>query len=57
MLLCKDIAEQKVLLGSQLFDEQEKLYRNSYSTTRVSLLGQPMTFAVLTEMLSSIHLM
>jgi hypothetical protein len=24
MLLCEDIAEQKVLLGSQLFDEQEK---------------------------------
>jgi hypothetical protein len=25
MLLCEDIAEQKVLLGSQLFDEQEKI--------------------------------
>jgi hypothetical protein len=24
MLLCEDIAENKVLLGSQLFDEQEK---------------------------------
>jgi hypothetical protein len=24
MLLCEDIAEQKVLLGSQLSDEQEK---------------------------------
>jgi hypothetical protein len=24
MLLCEDIAEQKVLFGSQLFDEQEK---------------------------------
>jgi hypothetical protein len=24
MLLCEDIAEQKVLLGSQLLDEQEK---------------------------------
>jgi hypothetical protein len=24
MLLCEDIAEKKVLLGSQLFDEQEK---------------------------------
>jgi hypothetical protein len=24
MLLCEDIAEQKVLCGSQLFDEQEK---------------------------------
>jgi hypothetical protein len=24
MLLCKDIAEQKVMLGSQLSDEQEK---------------------------------
>jgi hypothetical protein len=24
MLLCEDIAEQKVLLGSQLFGEQEK---------------------------------
>jgi hypothetical protein len=24
MLLCQDIAEQKVLLGSQLYDEQEK---------------------------------
>jgi hypothetical protein len=25
MLLCEDIADQRVLLGSQLFDEQEKL--------------------------------
>jgi hypothetical protein len=25
MLLCEDIAEQKVLLGSQLSDEQEKI--------------------------------
>jgi hypothetical protein len=24
MLLCEDIAEQKVLLGSQLYEEQEK---------------------------------
>jgi hypothetical protein len=24
MLLCEDIVEQKVLLGSQLYDEQEK---------------------------------
>jgi hypothetical protein len=35
VLLCKDIAEQKVLFGSQLTDEQEKtmlkfLFNNKY---------------------------
>jgi hypothetical protein len=47
MLLYEDIAEQKVLLGSQLSEEQEKM----------SLLGQPMIFAVSTEMSLSIHSM
>jgi hypothetical protein len=28
MLLCKDIAEQKVLFGSQLYEEQEKALLN-----------------------------
>jgi hypothetical protein len=36
MLLCEDIAEQKVLLGSQLFDEQEKtLLRFMFNNTDV----------------------
>ena len=47
MLLCEDIAEQRVLLGSQLSEEQEKM----------SVLGQPMIFAVSTEMSLSIHSM
>jgi hypothetical protein len=57
MLLCEDIAEQNVLLGSQLSDEQEKIMLKFFSTVRMFLLGQPMIFAVSTEMLFSIHLM
>jgi hypothetical protein len=41
MLLCEDISEQKVLLGSQLSED---------STTKMSSLGQPMIFMVSTEM-------
>jgi hypothetical protein len=57
MLLCEDIAEQKVLLGSQLSDAQEKALLKVFSTTRMSLPGQPMIYVVSTETSSSIHLM
>jgi hypothetical protein len=53
MLLCEDIAEQKVLFGSQLSDEQEKLCWNFCSITRMFLLVQPMIFVVSTDMLSN----
>jgi hypothetical protein len=39
MLLCEDIAEQKVLFVSQLSKEQEKALLNSYSIARMFLLG------------------
>jgi hypothetical protein len=51
MLLCEDIAEQKVLLGSQLSEEQEKTLIRFYSTTKIFLLGQLMIFAESTGML------
>jgi hypothetical protein len=57
MLLCQDIAEQRVLLGSQLSDEQEKTLLRFYSITKMSLLGQPMISMVSTGMLLSIHSM
>jgi hypothetical protein len=58
MLLCEDIAQQKVLLGSQLSDKKEKKpYLSFYSTTRMSLPGQLMIFVVSTGTSSSIHLM
>jgi hypothetical protein len=57
MLLCEDIAEQRVLLGSQLSEEQEKTLLYFYSTTKMSLLGQPMIFVVSIEMPLNIHSM
>jgi hypothetical protein len=57
MLLCEDIADQRVLLGSQLSDEQEKTLLRFCSTTNMSSLGQPMIFVVSTEMSLNIHLM
>jgi hypothetical protein len=57
MLLCEDIVEQKVLLGSQLSEDQEKTLIRFYSTTKMSLLGQPMIFVVSTEMSLNIHSM
>jgi hypothetical protein len=41
MLLCEDIAEQKVLLGSQLSEEQEKTLTRFCATTKMSSHGQP----------------
>jgi hypothetical protein len=38
MLLCEDIGEQKVLLGSQLFDEQEKTLLSSADQPKPMLL-------------------
>jgi hypothetical protein len=57
MLLCEDIAEQKVLLGSQLSHEQEKTLLRFLFNNKDVLLGQPMTFVASIEMLLSIHLM
>jgi hypothetical protein len=56
-LLCEHIADQRVLLGSQLSDEQEKTLISFCSTTKMSLLGQLMISVESTEMSSSIHLM
>jgi hypothetical protein len=54
MLLCEDIAEQKVLLGSQLSDEQEKtLLRFLFNNKD----GHPMIFVVLIGTSSSTHSM
>jgi hypothetical protein len=50
MLLCEDIADQKVLLGSQLSGEQEKTLLSFCSTTKMSSLGQLTIFVVLIEM-------
>jgi hypothetical protein len=57
MLLCEDIVEQKVLLGSQLSDEQEKTLLRFFLTTKMFLLGQPMIFVVSIETLLSTHSM
>jgi hypothetical protein len=57
MLLCEDIAKQKVLLGSQLSEEQEKTLIRFLFTTKMSLLGQPMTSLVSTETSLNIHSM
>jgi hypothetical protein len=55
MLLCEDIAEKKVLLGSQLSDEQEKTLLKFMFNNKVFLLGQPMIFVVSTDMSLSTH--
>jgi hypothetical protein len=47
MLLCEDIVDQRVLLGSQLSDEQEKMFS----------LGRLMISVVLTKMSLNIHSM
>jgi hypothetical protein len=57
MLLCEDIADQKVLLGSQLCDEQEKTLLRFLLTTKMSSLGQLAISVVLIEMSLSIHSM
>jgi hypothetical protein len=44
ILLCEDIADQKVLFGSQLTKEQERNLKRFYSTIKMSLLGQPMIY-------------
>jgi hypothetical protein len=49
ILLCEDIAEQKVLFGFQLSEEQEKLYQSSYSTIEMYLPGEPMIYVLSTE--------
>jgi hypothetical protein len=55
ILLCEDIAEQKVLFGSQLCDEQEKTLLKFLFNNKDVLLGQPMIFVVSIEMLLNIH--
>jgi hypothetical protein len=55
MLLCQDIADQRVLLGSQLFDEQEKTLLRFLFNKKMSSLGQLTISVVLTEMSLSIH--
>jgi hypothetical protein len=51
MLLCEDIAEQKVLLGSQLSEEQEKTLIRFLFNNKDVLHGQPMIFVESTGML------
>jgi hypothetical protein len=53
MLLCEDIAEQKVLFGFQLSEEQEKTLLKFLFNNKDVFLGQPMIFVVSAEMLSS----
>jgi hypothetical protein len=55
MLLCEDVAEQKVLFGSQLSDEQEKPLLKFLFNNKDVLPCQPMTFVVSTEMLSTLN--
>jgi hypothetical protein len=57
MLLCEDIAEQKVLLGSQLSEKQEKTLIRFYSTTNMFLHGQPTISVVSTGTSLNIPLM
>jgi hypothetical protein len=57
MLLCEDIAEQKVLLGSQLSEEQEKTLIRFYSTTNMFFHGHPMISVVSTGTSLNIHSM
>jgi hypothetical protein len=57
MLLCEDIAKQKVLLGSQLSDEQEKTLLRFFKKTKMFLLRQPMIFVVSIESSLNTHSM
>jgi hypothetical protein len=57
MLLCEDIAEQKVLLGSQLYEEQEKTLIRFLFNNKDVLLGRPMVSVVSTETSLNIHSM
>jgi hypothetical protein len=50
MLLCEDIAEQKVFLGSQLSEEQEKTLIRFLFNNKMFLHGLPMIYVVSTEM-------
>ena len=45
MLLCEDIAEQKVLLGSQLSDEQEKTLSKQEKTLLKFMFNNKDVFA------------
>jgi hypothetical protein len=57
MVLCEDIAEQKVLPGSQLSDEQEKTLLKFLFNKNMFLLGQPMISMVLIGTSSNTHSM
>jgi hypothetical protein len=57
MLLCEDIAEQKVLLGSQLSEEQEKTLIRFLFNKKMSSHGQPMITVVSTGMSLNIRSM
>jgi hypothetical protein len=57
MLICEDIAEQKVLLGSQLSKEQEKTLIRFLFNNKDVLHGRPMISVVSTETSSNIHSM
>jgi hypothetical protein len=57
MLLCEDIAEQKVLLGSQLFEEQENTLIRFLFNNKDVLHGQPTIYVVSTGTSLSIHSM
>jgi hypothetical protein len=53
MLLCEDIAEQKVLFGSQLSDEQEKALLKFLFNNKDVFAWSPMIFVASIEMLLS----
>jgi hypothetical protein len=57
MLLCEDIAEQKVLLGSQLSEEQEKTLIKFLFNNKDVLHGQPTISVVSTGTSLNIHSM
>jgi hypothetical protein len=57
MLLCEDIAEQKVLLGSQLSEEQEKTLTRFLFNNKMSSHGQPTISVVSTGMSLNIRSM
>jgi hypothetical protein len=57
MLLCEDIAEQKVLFWFQLSEEQEKTLLKFLYNNKDVLHGQPMIIVVSIEMLLNIQSM
>jgi hypothetical protein len=57
MLLCEDIAEQKVLFGSQMSDEQEKALLKFLFNNKDVFACQLMIFVVSIEMLLNTHSM